>query len=340
MSESPQTLIIGAGVAGMTCANKLASAGQRVTVVDKGNRPGGRLSTRQSRTGVQFDHGAQYFTAKSVTFQQQVSAWQEAGIAHEWTGRIVDLKQGQAVDTQRQAKRFVGTPGMAAVVQSMCNAGEGVDGPYFDTRVEGLEKQDAGWAAVDATGRNLTGFNRVILATPATQANQILSASCPDLAAEIGEATMSACWSLMLAFATPVGTDFDGAFVEDSPLSWIAKDSAKPGRDAVAAGVETWVLHASSSWSNTNVEATHDFVSANLVAAFTAALGRPIPAPRYASAHRWRYAHVTEPLRSRWLFDEDQQVGVCGDACSDGAMANIERAYLSGLALAEHLLAV
>lgn len=338
MAASLHTLIIGAGVAGMTCANKLASAGQRVTVVDKGNRPGGRLSTRLSRTGVQFDHGAQYFTAKSVTFQQQVSAWEDAGTAAEWAGRIVDLKAGQAVDTQRQAKRFVGTPGMSAVVESLCNAAEGVDGPYFDTRVERLEKHESGWAALDASGRNMVDFDRVILATPAAQASQILASSCPDLAGEIGDATMSACWALMLAFATPLGTDFDGAFVEDSALSWIAKDSAKPGRDA--AGFETWVLHGSSAWSNTNVEAAPDFVAASLVAAFTAALGRPIPAPRYASAHRWRYAHVTEPLRSRWLFDEDQQVGICGDACSDGAMANIERAYLSGLALAEHLLAV
>jgi tRNA(Arg) A34 adenosine deaminase TadA len=31
--------------------------------------------------------------------------------------------------------------------------------------------------------------------------------------------------------------DFDGAFVQNSPLSWIARDSSKPGREVVAEGL-------------------------------------------------------------------------------------------------------
>jgi len=32
---APTTLVIGAGIAGMTCARRLADAGRRVTVIDK-----------------------------------------------------------------------------------------------------------------------------------------------------------------------------------------------------------------------------------------------------------------------------------------------------------------
>ena len=53
-------VIIGAGVAGATCAARLQAAGWRVAVVDKARGPSGRLSARRSDFGT-FDHGAPLF---------------------------------------------------------------------------------------------------------------------------------------------------------------------------------------------------------------------------------------------------------------------------------------
>ena len=41
------------------------------------------------------------------------------------------------------------------------------------------------------------------------------------------------------------------------------------------------------------------------------------------------------PLADRWLLSDDTTLGYCGDACTQGSPANIERAWLSGLGLAE-----
>ena len=63
----PETLVIGAGMAGIACARALAEAGHAVRVLDKGRGPGGRMATRRvtTRAGeVRFDHGAQYLTAR------------------------------------------------------------------------------------------------------------------------------------------------------------------------------------------------------------------------------------------------------------------------------------
>ena len=49
--------VIGAGVAGLSCARDLAAAGVEVVVHDKGRRVGGRTSTRR-HDGLAFDHGA------------------------------------------------------------------------------------------------------------------------------------------------------------------------------------------------------------------------------------------------------------------------------------------
>ncbi|MFY9458131.1 MAG: FAD-dependent oxidoreductase, partial [Aquabacterium commune] len=53
--------VVGAGLAGLSCAQALRSAGLQVTVLDKSRGVAGRMSTRRGE-GWQADHGAQYFT--------------------------------------------------------------------------------------------------------------------------------------------------------------------------------------------------------------------------------------------------------------------------------------
>ena len=60
--------IIGAGMAGLACARMLAVAGMMPVILDKGRGIGGRLATRRAPEGRQFDHGAQYVTAKDPGF--------------------------------------------------------------------------------------------------------------------------------------------------------------------------------------------------------------------------------------------------------------------------------
>ncbi|HOX24665.1 MAG TPA: FAD-dependent oxidoreductase [Candidatus Krumholzibacteria bacterium] len=53
----PDIAVIGAGVAGLACAERLAENGLQVVVFDKGRQPGGRVAHR-SRFGLSFEHGA------------------------------------------------------------------------------------------------------------------------------------------------------------------------------------------------------------------------------------------------------------------------------------------
>ena len=331
-----RTLIVGAGLSGLTCARKLAEAGRGVTLLDKGNRPGGRLSTRVSRSGPTFDHGAQYFTAKSATFTRQVSQWVGSGHAALWEGNIVDLDHGSHQSTKREAKRYVGTPKMETVVETAMaevKSGGDVDGPHFGVEVKSLRQTDGAWVATDGDGTMYAGYTTVVLALPAPQSRALLGGVAPDLAAELAEVKVEPCWSLMLAFDEPLGLGFDGAFVEHPPLRWISRDSDKPGRPEG----ESWVVHAGGEWSQEHVEDDREAVVAALSEAFAEAAGVELPEPTYAAAHRWRFAHVAEPLTRRWIHDAERGLAVCGDALTDGATPNIERAYLSGLALGERL---
>ncbi|MFO8005299.1 NAD(P)-binding protein [Thioalkalivibrio sp.] len=59
--------IIGAGRAGLSAANRLREAGADCTVFEKSRGLGGRMATRRVGS-LQFDHGAQYFTARGARF--------------------------------------------------------------------------------------------------------------------------------------------------------------------------------------------------------------------------------------------------------------------------------
>ena len=85
----PRVAVVGAGISGLTAASHLARGGCAVTVYETGRGPGGRTSTRRAGpdgAGWQFDHGAQYFSAKDPAFRAIVEDWRAEGLVAEWTG--------------------------------------------------------------------------------------------------------------------------------------------------------------------------------------------------------------------------------------------------------------
>lgn len=150
LGTSPRVAVIGAGLAGLACADALQRAGCSVSVFEKSRGPAGRMSTRRGEEADgrawQCDHGAQYFTARDPAFKVELARWREAGVAAPWTPRLAvfggaapadekgALRQGQGgrsgaigggaekaegivrAEAARASstERFVGTPGMTA----------------------------------------------------------------------------------------------------------------------------------------------------------------------------------------------------------------------------------
>lgn len=62
-AADPDVAIVGAGVAGLTAARALMSAGKSVQVIEARDRIGGRAFTDSATFGFPFDHGAQWIEA-------------------------------------------------------------------------------------------------------------------------------------------------------------------------------------------------------------------------------------------------------------------------------------
>ena len=65
MLEAPRTVVIGAGMAGLVAALRLAHSGHRVTVLETGDQPGGKVHTRQVGDAL-IDSGPTVFTMRWV----------------------------------------------------------------------------------------------------------------------------------------------------------------------------------------------------------------------------------------------------------------------------------
>lgn len=324
----PTIAIIGAGMSGLACARDLHAAGVSVQVFEKSYGVGGRMSTRKAEGDRFYDHGAQYFTARDKRFQQQVSDWLANGTVAEWQGHIVVLNNGKSTEKQDANQRFVGVPNMREPSRQLA---ESVSITHA-TRIASLAREHERWHLQDDSGIHHGPFDGVVVSAPAPQAAELLS-PIPELAEQAQAATMLPSWATMAAFDEPLEAPFDGAFVHDSPLSWIARNNSKPNRPTAP---EAWVLHATPEDAAENLERDPTEVAPMMLNAFWQATRLPPREPRQLLAHRWRYALPSAPLEDRCLFDPRLRVGACGDWCGG---PRVEGAFLSGTAVAEKLLA-
>ncbi|WP_337061316.1 NAD(P)/FAD-dependent oxidoreductase [Kineococcus sp. G2] len=343
-AQRPPVVVVGAGIAGAACARALTDAGVPVRVLDRGRRPGGRMSGRRVETsaGVRVaDLGASYFTVPGDgspddpggAFAAQVADWEARGLAHRWTDTLA-VVTGRAADgarvdgtTSTGPWRWGARAGLRSLVDDLL-APPGRP----EVRVEGstdVEAVEAGPAGPSVDGQPAAA---VVLAMPDPQAADLL----PRMVAT--RLDVSARWNYRPAIAVYAAwpqrwwPGFDAAFVNDSDLlTFLADDGARRGD-----GAPVLVAHTAP-----DVSAEHLDDPAAVVAGVVAELGplltgRPTPVPSWNRAHRWSLA---QPLRQHPddLFGLDAATGiaVCGD--SWGRTSKVSTAWVSGTALGRRL---
>jgi hypothetical protein len=321
--------IIGAGLAGLTSARQLQDLGHTVVLYEKSRSTGGRLSTRETELGG-FDHGAQYFTAVSEPFKKQIAAWRRGGWVEPWEGRLVSIKEGKITPAGRGQQRMVAVPGMHALADHLAENLD-VRCEHLVRRIEPYGKQWVLAVQADPVPISATAgpFDAVIIAMPADQAAALLEPA-PAFAKQATSAHMEPCWALMLGFQQPLELDYDAAWVSNSRLGWICRDSSKPGRRAG----EHWVGHASTDWSVEHLGDDPERAKDKLLKAFHEVTGSKVQ-PVYATVHRWRYAQSVKPLPVDCLWDKKLKLGLCGDWFAAGLEGGgrVENAVLSAHAL-------
>lgn len=334
---TPQRVaVIGAGLAGAACAASLQRAGLDVTLFDKSRGLGGRMATRRARWSrpdgagctaeysIEFDHGAQHFTAQQPRFRAAMQRAVKAGALAPWRQRV-----HAAWPAAFDRDGFVPVPNMPALAR---HVGSGVP-VRLGQAVQRLQHGVGGWLLVLEDGATAGPFDQVMLAMPPAQAAALLVGHHELWAAELAAVRMEACWTLM-AVTDDQDWPWDAAVPQRGALAWVARNERAPGRSPLP-GHASWVAQATPAWTSAHLEDDADTVES----ALREALASLLPAGRgvqwhYSAVHRWRYAlpAAAAPDRRECWWDAHRGLGVCGDFLAGGG---VEAAWRSGDELAD-----
>ncbi len=334
MTHNTDILIVGAGLAGLMAAGAPVAAGRQVTLVDKGRSVGGRLATRRIGSG-RGDHGAQFFTARSSTFEQWVQRWVKEELVFVWSEGWSDGSlDSSAADGH---PRYAVHGGMNALAKRLAAELE-AQGATILTEVQLVElgMKGNGWQAADVEG-NLFAAETVVLTTPVPQALALLEVGevrLPlDQRAELERITYAPCLCGIFAIdGTNLLPDPGALQRPDQDFAWLA-DNQRKGISPDACVI---TVHASSQWSR----AHYDWPEGEVLNALREELEQWVSPGTHiydAQFKRWRYALPVQTHPKRLVrADVASPLYFGGDAFGG---PRVEGAALSGLAIGEALLA-
>ncbi|HKK57686.1 NAD(P)/FAD-dependent oxidoreductase [Marinobacter sp.] len=318
--------IIGSGLAGLTAARLLYNQGIDATVFEKSRGPGGRLASKRV-SGGSADMGAQYFTIRNPAFLSFLEQYAGTGTFAPWQGQFGYQLGPDHWEAFPDEQRYVGVPRMTAFSRALSADVNLV----ARTRIARLDGNHDGRSLVTAEGQRTGPFDAVVITAPPAQARDLLRASgLTDLAAELDDAVrhVQPCWAVAAHFTSVPFARYVGMRVKSNILSWVANNSSKPGRDDDG---QWWVLHATSEWSQANVDGPAKQVAGKMIREFQAVTGTDL-VPCDLVTHRWLYAKSSDPAMPVYHWFADERIGLAGDWLSGG---RVEGAFDSASALVQ-----
>ena len=312
-------IIIGSGIAGLAAANYLSSKNFNVTVLDKGKYPGGRISTRRGKDFI-FNHGAQFFTAKSNEFKKICNRAVNDNVLVNW----VDSKKN----------RFIGNPDMREfslwLSQNLTIFQENV--------VERLDYNDQ---FIVYTNKKKFTCDGLIITAPSSQTASLIKNLDETLHKLIEKVEYFPCWCVMLSLRDMSLKNFH--IDEKSIFNWIVSENNKIKNQL---NHNCLTIHTNERFSVENLDETKEVILDKIVQEFTEIYQVKTQDIIYKNIHRWRYAKVKKPFpQEENKISKKIPFGIAGDWCPpsqdkhyNGNGQRVEDAYLSGIECSKSLI--
>lgn len=318
-SKHVEILIVGAGLAGLSAASTLVSQGREVLVLDKGRGVGGRLAGRQI-DGANFDHGAQFMTARDPRFIAQVERWVATEVVTEWYRSHSGQPTGHA--------RWRGVPNMREIAKQLA---ANID-IILACRVEALYESGGLWYVETDDARTIKA-QAVLLTAPVPQSLALLNSGNIALTVaqrkRLQQIDYDACIAVMALLDGPSHMPPPGALVPDHPdINWIG-DNQQKGVSALPA----ITLHAAACFSARHFDAPRDQVGEQLINMAHPWVGARV---KHFQVHGWRYSKPKQvDIEPCMVVKAQPTLVLAGDAF---AGPRVEGAVLSGWAAADQFL--
>jgi len=224
-----QVVIVGAGISGLMAAQHLKRSGIQVSVIDKSNRPGGRMATRPFE-GAVFDYGAQYFTVRQERFASFQRAWETVGLVRLW-----------------EHERFIGQSGMSSIAVHLT---QGLD-LRCGVEVRRIYETQGRWTLETDFGETMPA-DALIITSPVPQTLAMLDRPIPEL----NSIAYDRCLALMAILDAPRDFAVDG-----ERIAWFA-DNHRKGISPLANSV---TIHSGPKFSMDNWDISAEEVAQRIL---------------------------------------------------------------------------
>ncbi len=345
--------VIGAGLAGLVCAEQLQQQGLSVAVFDKSRGLGGRLATRRIQSAW-IDHGARYWQVQGEQTQALLDSLLKQDILQPWTSSIAQVDETRQVipfnpafnpDSSQQDDFYVSPVGLTAIAKFLAQDLT----IHRSQRAIALAPMPSGqWQIqfeadpANQKSSSVAYTNAIVLAIPAPQALPLLAPIVehglpPEIPNQIHAVEFDPCISVMVGYPSdqPSGVakllgKWQALRLTQHPaLSWASLEQSKANQ----ADQPLLLIQSTAAFAEQYLE-TDDLqpVGKALLTAL-AELDQPEWSdPNWMQVHRWRYAFTRRPLGQPWLVTHAPLPLIC---CGDWCLGhNIEAALQSGRAAA------
>jgi renalase len=327
-----EILVIGAGIAGLTCAQKLHQAGRRVVAIDKSRGLGGRLATRRLG-GTHADHGVCYLRPKGEPFRAWIEELVAAGVLRVWTEGIHSLSaDGILQPPSKLAPCYAAPEGATAVAKYLAQGLDVIGGRHITTITpiaDGWQINAEDWSIAAA---------QVIVAIPPAQALAIsMDVIDSDCAQQLSSVRFTPSITAIAVYpssqqSSAAQLPWQGIQCEHPELGWIGLDSSKQ----LAPQQPILVVQSSGAFATQNFEASDLSKIGEQLLALAEPFAPGLYQPELLQIHRWGYAFAQNPLPAKFVSAKTAApLYFCGDWCGGD---RVESAYLSGLAMADRML--
>lgn len=332
-------LIVGAGLAGLSCAQALSDRGVRVTVIDQARGVGGRLATWQALEELPLDYGAVFLHGDDETFLDALRSAQGLTLLPGWPHRRSGLGPPcQTTAFAPRERRFGIAEGVSAWPEHLARD--------LDVRLGACASAlelSGDCLQVHLESGQAMGAPTVVLALAGEQSQGLLD-RWTDAPAPVDGARhllrmvgSSACLTVMATYPRDVpAPSWDILYPSDSLMVQLISHETSKRPDASQLGL---VIQARAGWSRAHLDDERASWSGALLAE-AARLEAPwLARPSWSRPHRWRFGRtdLSTELGGPMLMDlgGGARLGLAGELFARGAGA--EAAWLSGRALADRI---
>lgn len=326
-----QIVIVGAGMAGVSCGAHVVGGGHDVVLLDKGRGVGGRMATRRIGAAV-IDHGAQFATARHSVFAAAMDRLSLAGAARPWFRGHQPTPDEPAATSAPGLVHWRGRPGMTALPRGLA------DGLVVRTatRVEALAATRSGWT-VHLVGGETLDADVVVATAPVPQTLELLDRGAvalpDDDRAILDTITYAPCLAVLAVLRAPSAVPPPGGLrLCGEPAAWLADNQVKG-----ISSVPAVTVHAGPETSRAWWTEADETVVSGLLGAVAEWIGG-VDRVAETQVHRWRYAMPERVHPERCVVSGGPApLVVAGDAF---AGPRVEGAFLSGRAAADAVAAL